>query len=241
MGPIGEEWTRMPIKAVLFDAGNTLVFIDRERTIPLLREAGAATDPERFREAECTALELVSGMVDESSTGMEDDIWSQYFATLFRENGVPEERLKEVGERLTELHNERHLWTHVDDTTPPALEALREAGIRLAVISNADGRVESAIIASGIREHFEFVMDSELEGVAKPDPEIFLRACARLGLEPSECLYIGDLYPVDVLGARNAGLQAVLLDPEDRYDYAVDRIPTVAHLPAYLDRLSSDD
>ena len=231
----------MPIKAVLFDAGNTLVFIDRERTIPLLREAGAETGPERFREAECTALELISGLVDETSTGTEDDIWHQYFTTLFRENGVPEERLKEAGERLTEMHHERHLWTHVDDTTPPALEALRRAGIRLAVISNADGRVEAAIVASGIREHFEFVMDSELEGVAKPDPEIFLRACARLGLEPFECLYIGDLYPVDVLGARKAGLHAVLLDPLDRYDHPVDRIPTVAYLPDYLDRLSSDD
>jgi len=231
----------MPIKAVLFDAGNTLVFIDRERTIPLLQGAGADTDPERFREAECTALELISGLVDETSTGTEDDLWHQYFTTLFRENGVPEAKLDEVGASFGVLHEEEHLWTYVEADTPPALEALLRAGIRLAVISNADGRVESAIIASGIREHFEFVMDSELEGVAKPDPEIFLRACARLGLEPSECLYIGDLYPVDVLGARNAGLHAVLLDPLDRYDYPVDRIPTVAHLPAYLDRLSSDD
>ena len=231
----------MPIKAVLFDAGNTLIFIDRERTIPVLREAGAETDLERFREAECTALDFISTMVDETSTGMEDEIWSEYFTTLFRENGVPEERLKEVGERLGSLHEEEHLWTFVDPGTAPALEALRGAGIRLAVISNADGRVESALIASGIREHFEFVMDSELEGVAKPDPEIFLRACTRLGLDPSECLYIGDLYPVDVLGARGAGLHAVLLDPLDRHEYPVDRIPTVAHLPDYLDRLSSDD
>jgi putative hydrolase of the HAD superfamily len=231
----------MPMKAVLFDAGNTLIFISREATLPVLREAGAQVDERSLRAAECVALELVAGMVDENSTGMEDHIWKEYFATLFRESGVPEEKLEEVGTRLGEIHQEKHLWTHVEPGTVDALESLRAAGIRMGVISNADGRVESAIIASGLRDYFEFVMDSELEGVAKPDPEIFLRACRRMELDPPECLYVGDLYQVDVMGARGAGLHAVLLDPEDRHDFPVDRIPSVAHLPVYLDRLSRGD
>jgi FMN phosphatase YigB (HAD superfamily) len=45
---------------------------------------------------------------------------------------------------------------------------------------------------------------------------------------------VGDLYPVDVIGARSAGLQAVLLDPWDTFDIDVDRIPSVAALPEYL-------
>lgn len=229
------------IKAVLFDAGNTLVFIDRVRTLRVVGDAGGDTDVKRFRHAECLALDRIAGMVDENSTGTEELLWKEYFVTIFRESGVPEDKLEEVGKRLGELHAESHLWTHVENGTQEALRALAEAGYRLAVISNADGRVEEALVEAGLRPHFEFVMDSELEGVEKPNPEIFLRACARLGLDPSECLYIGDLYPVDVLGARRAGLKAVLLDPTDRLDHPVDRIPSVAHLPAYLERLSSGD
>jgi putative hydrolase of the HAD superfamily len=98
--------------------------------------------------------------------------------------------------------------------------------------------VEGLIEEAGIRDYFEFVMDSHLEGVEKPDPEIFLRGCRRMGVRPEECLYVGDLYPVDVLGARSAGMDAVLLDPMDRLDYPVDRIPDVQALPGYLARVS---
>ena len=50
-------------------------------------------------------------------------------------------------------------------------------------------------------------------GVEKPDPRIFQIALERAGLEPSEAAYVGDLYSIDVLGARAAGLHAVLMDP----------------------------
>ena len=55
-----------------------------------------------------------------------------------------------------------------------------------------------------------------------------------MGLAPSDCLYVGDLYPVDVVGARGAGMDAVLLDPLGVLDFPVDRIPTVSDLPAYM-------
>jgi putative hydrolase of the HAD superfamily len=76
-----------------------------------------------------------------------------------------------------------------------------------------------------------------VEGVEKPDPEIFLRACRRMGVEPGAALYVGDLYPVDVLGARSAGMEALLLDPMGRLEYPVGKIPNVAALPRYLDDL----
>jgi putative hydrolase of the HAD superfamily len=151
---------------------------------------------------------------------------------------VPADRLEAVADRIREVHRESHLWTWVDPATAPALAALSRAGYRMAVISNADGRVEGLIRDAGLSPFFEFVLDSEVEGVEKPDPEIFLRACRRMGVEPARSLYVGDLYPVDVLGARRAGLQAVLLDPSGRLDYPVDRIPDVAALPTYLARVS---
>jgi putative hydrolase of the HAD superfamily len=57
------------------------------------------------------------------------------------------------------------------------------------------------------------VIDSSLVGVEKPDPAIFLAALDSLGVGPEEALYVGDLYEVDVVGARAAGIEAVLLTP----------------------------
>ncbi|MBT8396929.1 MAG: HAD-IA family hydrolase [Gemmatimonadetes bacterium] len=226
------------MKAILFDAGNTLVFIDSSVVLPILEEHGAHVEEARFREAEFSARRKLTRRVEEGAWGTENHIWKEYFANLFRFAGVPEESVDAVGERIREVHEERHLWSYMDPATPGALDRLDEAGYRMAIISNADGRVERLIEDAGIRDRFEFVMDSELEGVEKPDPEIFLRACRRMGLKPGESLYVGDLYGVDVVGARNAGLEAVLLDPLGRLDYPVDRIRDVSALPAYMEQLS---
>lgn len=228
----------MNLKAVFFDAGNTLIFIDPRVVLPVFRAHGAEVDEERFWKAEFQARTRLARQVEEGARGTEDHLWKDYFVHLFRGSGVPEEALDAVGEEVISIHRESHIWTYLDSSTPPALEALKADGYRLAVISNADGRVEGLIRGAGIHHFFEFVMDSELEGVEKPDPEIFLRGCGRMGVDPAEALYVGDLYPVDVLGARGAGMNAVLLDPLDLLGYPVDRIPAVAALPEYLRRLS---
>lgn len=223
--------------AIFFDAGNTLIFIDPSAVLPIFLQVGVAADEDLFWEAEFRARSGLARTVEEGATGTEAHMWQAYFAELFRGCGIPEGHLAEVGERVREVHAESHLWTWVDPRTGPALEALRARGHRLAVISNADGRVEGLIRGAGLRGFFEFVMDSALEGVEKPDPEIFLRACRRMGVGPGESLYVGDLYPVDVVGARTAGMEAVLLDPMGRLEYPVGRIPDVAALPGYISEL----
>jgi putative hydrolase of the HAD superfamily len=228
----------MNIKAIFFDAGNTLIFIDPRVLLPILEEHGATVDMEGFREAEFHARTRLSKRVEAGAWGTENHIWKEYFANLFLKAGVPDGQVESVGERVRQVHRENHLWSHMDPSTPVALDRLSDAGYRMAVISNADGRVEGLIENAGIRDRFEFVMDSELEGVEKPDPEIFLRACRRMGVDPAESLYVGDLYPIDVIGSRKAGLQAVLLDPMGRLDYPVDRLPDVSALPSYMNQLS---
>jgi putative hydrolase of the HAD superfamily len=95
--------------------------------------------------------------------------------------------------------------------TPGALARLRAAGLRLGVVSNSDGRVEEALEAAGLRRYLDVVVDSTLAGVEKPDPAIFRTALDALGVPPSQALYVGDLYDVDVIGANAAGIPAVLL------------------------------
>lgn len=223
-----------PIRAVIFDAGNTLVFVDPVRVLEILRDMGVETDLERFRQAECHTRKRITEELLEGSGGAEAHVGREYFLSLCRLSGVPEHLAAEADRRVKDHHRVNHLWTHVADETPAALRALADMGYRLAVVSNADGRVEELLSRRGLREHFEFVIDSHVIGVEKPDARIFRAATDRLGLDPGMCLYVGDFYPIDVLGARAAGLQAVLIDPWDQLELDVDRIRAVADLPDYL-------
>jgi putative hydrolase of the HAD superfamily len=62
-----------------------------------------------------------------------------------------------------------------------------------------------------LREYFDVVIDSSVFGTEKPDPAIFRAALEALDVAPEEALFVGDLYDVDVVGARAAGMEAVLL------------------------------
>ncbi len=222
--------------AILFDAGNTLIFLNRERVFGIFEEVGVQRDEPRYAEAEFHAREQLARRIEEGSTGTEAHVWREYFGTLFTRSGVPGAALEQVGKRLREEHQKEHLWTHVEEGTKESLLELAEEGYRLGVISNADGRVEGVLRAVGLRDLVEFVVDSAVVGVEKPDPEIFLEGARRIGFPPESCLYVGDLYPVDVVGARGVGMSAVLLDPSGRLDHPVDRIPAVRDLPDYLRR-----
>src|SRR5207247_7496530 len=107
-----------------------------------------------------------------------------------------------------------NLWEIVPPGVPRALEALR-GQYRLAVISNANGTVREKLRRIGLLGFFETVLDSHEEGVEKPDPRIFRAALERTGARADRSLYIGDMYHIDVAGARAAGMDVVLLDPAD--------------------------
>lgn len=224
-------------QAILLDAGNTLVFIDGARVHPMLVPFGADSDQARFHEVEREARLRLSGNLSDQVTGHEDQVWRDYFLHLFARLGLPQEAWNEAGARIQQEHARSHLWSYVDPATPGALERLWADGYRLAVISNADGRVPGLLQEVGLADHFEFIIDSEVVGVSKPDARIFEMALERLDLPPEQCLYVGDLYAVDVVGARGAGLQALLLDPFNHFDFDVPSVAKVADVPGWLSGL----
>jgi putative hydrolase of the HAD superfamily len=218
-------------RAILFDAGNTLLFLDYGR----LAEAVGSALGLPLTAAALAAAARPAAEAMEGARAAERERAVSFFEALFCGAGVPEARLGEVRECLAELHRERHLWSRTALDAPSALGRLRAAGLRLGVVSNSDGRVESALEAAGLREYFEVVIDSALAGVEKPDPAIFRAALAALDVSPAEALYVGDLYEIDVLGARAAGIAAVLLlDPADT---APEGCRTFASLAALADDL----
>jgi putative hydrolase of the HAD superfamily len=94
---------------------------------------------------------------------------------------------------------------------PEALARLREAGIRLGVISNWDHRLPGVIAALGLASFFDALVYSSKAGVEKPDGRIFRQAASELGAELNAVLHVGDGRLEDVEGAVAAGMQALHL------------------------------
>jgi putative hydrolase of the HAD superfamily len=179
------------------------------------------------------AASAAASRAAERVRGADRDRARVHLEALFTAAGVPAARLDEVGACLRRLHAERNLWCRLEQGTRASLERLRASGLRLAVVSNADGRVEEALDAAGLRDCFDVVLDSAVVGVEKPDPAIFRAALGALGVAPDRALYVGDLYDVDVVGARAAGMHAVLLSPGP----AEHDCPTFGTLVALVDDL----
>jgi len=225
------------MKAILFDAGNTLVWLDHPYLVQLLGEHGIATTSDDLLAAESDAKLILDEMVRGGNGGDDRSRGRIYFAEIFRRLGVAPEHFPPLAERLFARHAERNLWSLVHDHTTATLEELRGLGYRLGVISNADGRVEALLDSLGLRAHFEFVIDSGVVGVEKPDPRIFRMGVERMGVEPHEAVYVGDIYEIDVVGARNAGLHPYLIDPLGRLGgLECDTIRGIDELPARLGR-----
>ena len=197
----------MSLKAVLFDAGNTLVFLDYAR---LAEGVGKALGLPLTAEGLGAQVAAASDAM-EKAAGSDQERAAAYLEALFRMAGIPAERMGEVRDCVARMHRERHLWCSVPAGIRESLGRLRDAGLRLGVVSNSDGRVEQALAEAGLREYFDVVIDSSVAGIEKPDPAIFLAALDALGVEAEQALYVGDLYEVDVVGARAAGIDAVLL------------------------------
>ncbi len=101
----------------------------------------------------------------------------------------------------------------------PTLQALRAAGLRLAIVSNWDNTLMDHCRELGIVPYFDTIVGSLDVGYEKPNRRIFDIALERVGVRPEQTLHVGDMYPADVAGARRAGITPVLLD---RYDLQPD-------------------
>jgi putative hydrolase of the HAD superfamily len=224
------------VDALLLDAGNTLVFLDHGAVAEVVEAQGVRVSAEALRVAESAAKRRYEALM--LTGGAHEDGWSLYFVALFGAVGLDEAEARALVPALRRAHDALNLWRRVPAGVPDALARARSAGVRLGVVSNSEGKLDALFAHVGLGGTFECVVDSALEGVRKPDAEIFHRALRRLGVEASRAMYVGDLPSVDVDGARGAGLRAVLVDPFDHFaDYA--GAPRVACVSEVLDALSS--
>jgi putative hydrolase of the HAD superfamily len=118
---------------------------------------------------------------------------------------------------------------------PEVLRALRAAGLRLFVVSNWDVSLHEALAATGLAPLLDGALSSAEAGAAKPDPAIFARALQRAGngLEPADAVHVGD-EPVDLEGARAAGIAPVLVRWRAAPPTDVPVLPDLTGLPALI-------
>jgi HAD superfamily hydrolase (TIGR01509 family) len=136
---------------------------------------------------------------------------------------------------LKAFHDRECTWDVVAADAVDTLRRLRASGLRIVIVSNTNGTLRRMFDRVGLGPHIDLLIDSSEEGVEKPDPRLFEIALVRSGADPASTIHLGDLYEIDVVGARRAGLPAVQLDIADLYGH-VD-CPRVRTLTEYADRL----
>ena len=206
------------IRAVFFDAGNTLLRMNYADIAAELGRHGVSATPEAIQRAEWRARvrldeELFARSFPDVSTESRA-IGGRYVAYLLEALGITDPPVVDaVAEWRRGYNPPVGLWNTADPHAAAALRLVREAGLGAAVISNSNGSVRSILRALGLASQLDFVLDSFEVGAEKPDPRIFMLAIERAGVAPREAVYVGDLYTVDVRGARATGMDAILLDP----------------------------
>jgi putative hydrolase of the HAD superfamily len=116
-----------------------------------------------------------------------------------------------------------------------ALDELRAAGIRTAVVSNWSPRLPGHLDRLDLSSRLDAVVVSALEGVEKPDPALFARALARLGVGAREAIHVGDHAVKDLDGAAAAGIRGILIDRTGASERAgVESIRSLREIPSLL-------
>ena len=244
------------MKAVFFDAGGTLVHIDYKRVASVVKRVlGRDVGGADFTAAEYEGRAAVEAGMAKGDLPTDTSRWSVHFRAMLRSIGLTDEEFDQVAPAVLDEHRKRHLWSAVVEGTADALRSLKDAGFVVAVISNADGTVEKLLADVGLGDALAFVIDSGKVGVEKPDARIFEMALRRAGgdggdggaegrrgggeggLRPAECYYVGDIYPIDVVGSRNVGMVPVLMDPLRRYGARDCR--TIVSIPEFCRELVS--
>jgi putative hydrolase of the HAD superfamily len=219
---------------VFLDAGGVLVVPNWDRVSDSLARHGLHVAADVLRQVEPAArFALDTARVETTTDGQRG---GDYFNDLLDRADVPRGPAREAALRdVYAYHMAHNLWEHVPDDVVPTLERLRAAGLKLAVASNANGVLDRCFERTGLTQYFDVICDSSLEGVEKPDPRFFQILLQRTGSRPETTIHVGDVFHVDVVGARRAGIRPVLIDPRGWYAGCdVDRISRLADLIDYL-------
>lgn len=201
----------------LFDLGSTLIYFDADwKTVMLeavhvlhrkLLAMGFDLDetfPLRYRE-----------ISRENYRWRDEELVETPAPAVFRKvmagYGCSELSDEQVREALAALYAVSQAHWQAEDDALPTLRSLRQAGLRIGLVSNAgyDEDIQVLIDKAGLRESLDFIVSSAACGVRKPHPRIFELALDALRADPRETVMVGDFLEADILGANRLGMGSV--------------------------------
>jgi len=220
----------MQAKALFFDVGNTLLFPNRKRMLQALHERQIFPSDELLKEVERQTKPEFDSLI-ESNSAVDHGFWHMFYARLLDRLELRDDPVR------ADLVARTRISANWCEIRPGTREALGRLGKhhRLAVISNADGKIAEVLARCGIADCFETITDSGIVGQEKPHPAIFDAATRSLGVSAAESIYIGDVYSVDYLGATRFGMQSILFDVAGAYrDRNLPRVESLEELEVRL-------
>ena len=229
------------IKAVFFDLYNTLLHYEpfrEEIEARALKEFGFDRHTDDFRYPFLKADEYffeenALSRVNDRPEDQKKAVYLRHQQIVLNEAGIPAEPhiVRAVVSRWAQTKFSQVLF----DDVLPTLKELKGDYI-LGLISNIDSAIEPMLEKLELTPLLDIVVTSLEIGYTKPHPVIFKTAIERAGVAPDEVLYIGDQYQVDVVGAAEVGMKAVLLDRYDNFEGELE-YPRIASLAQIRDCL----
>lgn len=215
------------VHAILFDLDGTLrhnIPSSNHTFFDFAVQLGASDSPEQRRSTIrwvhyywAQSPELMGDL--EIFGSLSNEFWNFYAQRMLAAFGCSEEQAKMLAPLISKRMDEEYTpLDHVPPEVHQTLQALKEAGFKLAVVSNRGNPFDEQLETLGLSPYFEFALAAGTVNLWKPEAAIFLHAVKLLGVSPRETMYVGDSYFADVVGARNAGMFPVLIDPEGDFD-----------------------
>ncbi len=203
------------IEAVFLDLGNTLRVLlkDEEHQSRARNEItcllGTDEDPVSFCEKLNERYKVYRKWAFENlAEAPEAELWTRWLVPEF-----PAEKVAPLGAELTYQFRQSMGRRVVVDGGREVVAELQKRGYVLGIISNLIGtrEIPEWLEAEGFGSYFEAVVLSSVMGKRKPDPEIYIEAARKAGVEPTRCAYVGDNLKRDVTGTRAAGFGTVII------------------------------
>ena len=234
------------IKAVFLDWFNTLALYDpprEELQSKALREFDIDIPPEKIRPALLIAdkwffEEYATSPITKRSPEEQVKIYTRYQQTILTESGVDpssiSDILPEIMKKAQELSGDMKFILFSD--VLPTLKTLKNQDLTLGLLTNIVSDMKPVCTELGLEPYLNFIVTSGEAGADKPQPEIFLTALERAGVEAEEAVHVGDQYKIDIVGAMGVGIRPILLDRNDLYPDFTEcpRIHSLSELTEYI-------
>lgn len=161
------------------------------------------------------------------------------------DSSIPEDLIREVVHLRTLRYQDA--LKNIPAETIVTLSTLRQMGLKIALLSNADVMERSGWENSPLMPFFDVALFSCDAGYAKPDGRFYELCMLKLNLQPTECLFVGDGGSNELLGAKDCGITAVFISDkmERKYpdkvderkrisDYTIHHIPDILELECFV-------